>query len=446
MEKIKKSYCAGKYFSENKTNLLNQLKTFWDNNIVDYEYSTRLLIVPQSNFSVSGQCASNAYQYINKKVKNVFIFGISHNQFLLSPVVPNYIEFETPFYNLYVNQQITKELVEEFGCTYVTEPFENEHSCEIQFPFLQFYLNKPKIIPILINDTSRKLVEQILNKYYGNPENAFIFSADLYRGDSEEECNKSDINTVFTLENKVMNYLGTSNNTALLGLLDFITKKGYSLLRVNLTKSVTDTDKGKRYAGYGSFILVEEDIRIFFKEKFKKKLLDSVEFVAKRTLEGYSEIDVERLLPIPEALNVIMSCFVSVEFMGKLRGCIGTAMPYQPLIFDVLKNANMCMKDIRFEPLKLDELDRAVFKIELLGDFSRIPLNKEADIYEKIRPNIDGVLIRDGEHSALFLPSVWKNFPDKTMFVHMLKHQAGLSPDWFSPSFEAYKFTVVEIV
>ena len=446
MEKIKKSYCAGKYFSENKDSLLKQLKFFYENNVIDYEYSSRLLIVPQATFSLSGQCASNAYQYIDKKVKNVFIFGISHNQFLLSPVVPNYIEIETPFYNLYVNQQITKELVEEFGCTYATEPFENEHSCEIQFPFLQFYLNKPKIIPILINDTSKKLVEQILNKYYGNPENAFIFSADLYRGEDEKECDTSIMNTTFTLESKILNYLGTSNNTALLGLLDFITKKGYNLLRVCLTKSATDIENGKKYVGYGSFILLEEDTRLFIKEKFRKKLLDSVEFVAKRTLEGFTELDIERLLPLPEALNTIMSCFVSVEFMGKLRGCIGTAMHYQPLIFDVLKNTNMCMKDIRFEPLKLEELDRAVFKIELLGDFNRIPLEKETDIYEKIRPDIDGVLIKDGEHSALFLPSVWKNFPDKTMFIHMLKHQAGLSPDWFSPTFEAYKFTVVEIM
>ena len=90
-----------------------------------------------------------------------------------------------------------------------------------------------------------------------------VFSADLYRGNDEKECDKSNINTVFTLENKVMNYLGTSNNTALLGLLDFIIQKGYSLLRVNLTKSAASVGKEKKYVGYGSFILVEEDIRIF---------------------------------------------------------------------------------------------------------------------------------------------------------------------------------------
>ena len=243
-----------------------------------------------------------------------------------------------------------------------------------------------------------------------------------------------------------MNYLGTSNNTALLGLLDFIIQKGYSLLRVNLTKSAASVGKEKKYVGYGSFILVEEDIRIFLKNKFRRKLLDVVEFVAKRTLEGFTEINIERFLPLPEALNIIMSCFVSVEYMGKLRGCIGTAMPYQPLIFDVMKNTNMCMKDIRFEPLKLEELDRAIFKIELVGDFNKLDIKRELDIYEKIRPNTDGVLIRDGEHSALFLPSVWKNFPDKKMFIQMLKHQAGLAPDWFSPNFEVYTFTVVEIV
>ncbi len=65
----------------------------------------------------------------------------------------------------------------------------------------------------------------------------------------------------------------------------------------------------------------------------------------------------------------------------------------------------------------------------------------EEDLLNQMRENIDGIIIRDGENQALYLPSVWKQLPDKKMFLNTLKQKAGMEPNHFSDTFEAYRFT-----
>ena len=64
---------------------------------------------------------------------------------------------------------------------------------------------------------------------------------------------------------------------------------------------------------------------------------------------------------------------------------------------------------------------------------------------EQIRPFNDGIIIRDGNHQSVYLPSVWEQLPDKKDFLRSLKVKAGLAPDYFSNNFEAYRFETVYI-
>ena len=63
----------------------------------------------------------------------------------------------------------------------------------------------------------------------------------------------------------------------------------------------------------------------------------------------------------------------------------------------------------------------------------------------QIKPKIDGLLIKDGERQGLFLPSVWKDIPNKKEFLTELKIKAGLSPNYWSDNIEVFRFRTVEI-
>jgi AMMECR1 domain-containing protein len=54
---------------------------------------------------------------------------------------------------------------------------------------------------------------------------------------------------------------------------------------------------------------------------------------------------------------------------------------------------------------------------------------------------MEGLIIRDQGRQALFLPSVWESLSDPRAFLMHLKHKAGMAPDHWSTSFEAWRFT-----
>jgi AmmeMemoRadiSam system protein A len=51
------------------------------------------------------------------------------------------------------------------------------------------------------------------------------------------------------------------------------------------------------------------------------------------------------------------------------------------------------------------------------------------DLLEKLRPDIDGVIIKKGYHQSTFLPQVWKQLPKKEDFLAHLCLKAGLGAD-----------------
>ena len=48
------------------------------------------------------------------------------------------------------------------------------------------------------------------------------------------------------------------------------------------------------------------------------------------------------------------------------------------------------------------------------------------DLLNKLRPGIDGVILKKGFHQSTFLPQVWDQLPDKKMFLNHLCLKAGL--------------------
>ena len=49
--------------------------------------------------------------------------------------------------------------------------------------------------------------------------------------------------------------------------------------------------------------------------------------------------------------------------------------------------------------------------------------NSPEELLAKLRPDIDGVVLRLGGHQGLFLPQVWKLIPDKQQFFGRLAEE-----------------------
>jgi len=136
--------------------------------------------------------------------------------------------------------------------------------------------------------------------------------------------------------------------------------------------------------------------------------------------------------------------FVTITINDNLRGCIGHIIPQETLLEGIKENAiNAAFKDPRFNPLSKREWEDIKVEISILTDPAILKYSDADDLLKKIRPDVDGVIIKKGYYQATFLPQVWEQLPDKKEFFTHLCLKAGMDGDeWKKGKLEVYTYQV----
>jgi len=131
---------------------------------------------------------------------------------------------------------------------------------------------------------------------------------------------------------------------------------------------------------------------------------------------------------IPGKFQERLGTFVTITIEDNLRGCIGHIIPRESLIEGIKENAiNAAFKDPRFHPLTKEEFDKIKIEISILTSPQELSYTDAEDLLKKLRPGVDGVIIKKGFYEATFLPQVWDQLPEKEEFLSHLCLKAGLS-------------------
>ena len=75
----------------------------------------------------------------------------------------------------------------------------------------------------------------------------------------------------------------------------------------------------------------------------------------------------------------------------------------------------------------LDLISQGQYIETVNGGFPSISTSILDDLVSKLRPLVDGVILRHGRSSATFLPQVWSQLPNPVIFLEHLCQKAGLS-------------------
>ncbi len=119
--------------------------------------------------------------------------------------------------------------------------------------------------------------------------------------------------------------------------------------------------------------------------------------------------------------------FVTLKIDDQLRGCIGSLSSTDPLATGVRDNAlNAAFHDPRFKPLGKKELDLVKIEVSVLTEAVKLEYRDAEDLLNKLRPGIDGVILKKGFAGATFLPQVWEQLPKPEQFLSNLCMKAGL--------------------
>jgi hypothetical protein len=167
--------------------------------------------------------------------------------------------------------------------------------------------------------------------------------------------------------------------------------------------------------------------------------------------EGKKLINEEEWLEKYPFLAEKRACFVTLKMKDKprgsnLRGCIGSILPYRPLIEDVVANAKAAaFEDPRFPPLSPEEFDRIKIEVSVLTIPEKVEYENPENLREIIRPGVDGVILKLANYQATFLPAVWEELPSFDLFFAHLCMKAGLSGDCLKYHPVIYRYQAIEV-
>lgn len=443
---------AGSFYPEIPEELTNLLNSYKLKSKI--EFKSKAVIVPHAGIYYSGYAAMSGFQHFDLS-ENIFIIAPSHHENFNNIALPEYTYFDTPLGSLEVNNKRIKAIAEKFPCIITNEVFDNEHAIEVQLPFLQ-NLNTPqitnakdfvkefkkighkfKIIPILVGNCDYRLISDLISEYW--EDSSFVISSDLSHYYSQNECRQIDTYTAAIIETGKLESFQREQAcglTGIMGLVDFANSRNYSMIRSMMYNSGDINNEPDKVVGYGSWFLYTGTKNNYLEKYYSQYITNSAKTSIIETIAGneYKPSD------IPTVLTQYGASFVTLKLNGMLRGCIGSIFPTKPLILDIIDNAkNAAFYDSRFEPLTERELPFLEIDVSILSSIEKIPFKDERDLLSKIYPY--GIIISDGNNRAVYLPEVWEQLPNKEVFLKSLKEKAGLHPDYFSKTFEAYKFT-----
>lgn len=138
--------------------------------------------------------------------------------------------------------------------------------------------------------------------------------------------------------------------------------------------------------------------------------------------------------------------FITLTQDGRLRGCIGSIIAHQTLLEDIIHNARAAaFKDPRFLPLQMNELEKTRIELSLLTPPQLLEYRDRAELKVRIRPGIDGVILKYQNAQATFLPQVWDELKEFDLFFSHLCQKAGLDAGCLDGHPEIYTYQVEKL-
>jgi len=154
------------------------------------------IVSPHAGYIYSGKTAAHAYNLlIGKSYKRVVIISPSHSEYFHGVSLFEGDAYETPLGFLNVDKDFLNNLLTDDGIIFKGfEGHGREHALEVQLPFLQSVLKEFKIVPIVMGDQSKRIVNILADKLarFSDDETLIVASSDLSHFYNKSQADKLD--------------------------------------------------------------------------------------------------------------------------------------------------------------------------------------------------------------------------------------------------------------
>lgn len=453
-DNVQKQVVAGSFYPAEVVILSGQIDSYLKEvSVPDIKGEIIGLISPHAGYIYSGPVAAYGYKAIlGKKFDTVVIIGVSHHLAFDGVAALDSDAYETPLGEVAIDSDFTGKLIKSKKnlVHFMPQAYKEEHSVEVQIPFLQRSIENFKIVPLIIGKPDYKICDSLAKSLVSAIKESgkkvlIIASTDLSHYYSYKDAAMKDqitLSELLKFDAARFAEETSSGECELCGAGPVVTVllagRQLNADRIKALKYANSGDitgDKTRVVGYASVVIYREEERMLNTAQ-KKRLLD----IARKTIETY--LNEGRIIELKENdpdLIKKQGAFVTLRKNGKLRGCIGNIIGQEPLYRTVRNMAiESATGDPRFEPVKKDELKDITIEISVLSEPRRV---KNAD---EIEMGVHGVIVRRGFNSGVYLPQVASEtgWTKEEFLSSLCSHKAGLTADaWQDKNTQLYVFT-----
>ena len=431
---------------------------------------TIALIMPHAGYVYSGTAAGLAAARVKGLAfERVILLAPSHRAYLNDQFcLPDAETFSTPMGDVQVDTDAVNALLQNEHFLRDDRIHRNEHSTQLEIPFLQYMLQPGfRLLPIIVGICSEEILTGAARalKPLIDSKTLVVATSDFthygkeygyvpFVHDVKESLKALDLGAFHFIERKspgdFRTYLEKTEATICGSypielLLRLLPDNAVCRLESYYTSGEITGDFSSSVSYVGASFTGKwngngekpEESEGELTETDKRLLLS----LARATIAR--KFNPERPLPdlseLSPAAKKKMGAFVTLNIDRRLRGCIGEILPMRPLVKAVAGRAlDAAFRDPRFYPLREEEFGRVTIEISALTPPH--PVNSWKDI----EIGRHGILLQKGNAGAVFLPQVApeQGWGLEETLVH-LSMKAGLDPDAWKNGAE---FNVFEAV
>jgi AmmeMemoRadiSam system protein B/AmmeMemoRadiSam system protein A len=456
---------AGKFYPADSTRLEASVQAFLEEAVPPCGERPLAIVAPHAGYVFSGQTCADAYRQASDfDYEVVVILGTNHTQPGFADVsVYDGRGYRTPLGLAEIDRQTTAALLK-------TDPrfafrpavHKREHSVEVQVPFVQTVFPGVKIVAAVIGSPDQEVCSRFgraLASVLQGRRALIIASSDLSHYPVYEDAVAADCAVLEAIAGldpdqlqatigRQMRQGRAGLSTCACGEAPILTAL-FAARNLGATRGIVvcytnsgDAALGERsrVVGYGAVVLsagsAGKDVQVLQRatgaasqvgtvlasaslaqthEQAKSRSDQTgapggIGSVDRRALLGFARETIRRYLltettPLARGFSSDLyrkqGAFVTLKKNGELRGCIGHMTEDMPLCQVVGAMAlQAAFNDRRFDSLRYDELREIEIEVSVLSPFRQVS-GPEAIVLGR-----DGVMLRKGGRSAVFLPQV----------------------------------------
>lgn len=223
------------------------------------EQAPLALIVPHAGYIYSGPIAASAYinlRPLRNKIRRVVLLGPSHRVAFRGLATSSASFFNTPLGDIKLDTIAAEQLNQLPQVQVFDAAHAQEHSLEVQIPFLQEVLDEFELVPIVVGDVTTDEVAEVIDIAWQDDSTLIVISSDLSHYHDYNSAQKMDRHTCSAIESLNPDGIGVDDACGrhpVKGLLTIAQQRGLKVHTLDLRNSGDTAGDRNQVVGYGAW-------------------------------------------------------------------------------------------------------------------------------------------------------------------------------------------------